>query len=118
MNGRHMEWRVISGPDDWKPGAWGMPEPDLSRTTPLPDDVCPDAVLVPGLAFHPDGSRLGYGGGFYDRMYAAESARGRGSICWIGFAFSLQISDEPLPREPHDLALDVLATEEKLIWLK
>lgn len=118
MKGSGMEWRVVSGPADWQPGAWGVPEPDPSRTEPLPAGVSPDAVLVPGLAFHPDGSRLGYGGGYYDRMYAAETASGRLSICWIGFAFERQIAEAPLPREPHDLILDVLATEEKLIWLK
>jgi len=117
IRGREMEWRIISGPGDFTPGAWGVPEPDPSRTEPLSPQICPDAVLVPGLAFHPDGSRLGYGGGYYDRMYAAEMARGRRSILWIGFAFARQISDEPLPREPHDLKLDVLATEEKLLWL-
>ena len=118
VTGKDMEWRVISSPEDWQPGAWGVPEPDLARTEPLPVRAVPDAVLVPGLAFHPDGSRLGYGGGYYDRMYAAETAKGRTSICWIGFAFAQQISEKPLPKEPHDLILNVLATEEQLIWLK
>ncbi len=118
ISGRAMEWRMVDGPADWRPGAWGVPEPDLSRTQPLPAGVTPDAVLVPGLAYDEEGGRLGYGGGYYDRMYAAETAEGNLPICWIGFAFSRQIVPEPLPKDPHDLILDVLATEERSIWFQ
>jgi 5-formyltetrahydrofolate cyclo-ligase len=116
--GDALEWRVVTQPSDWKPGSWGIPEPDAARTQALPEDRVPDAVLVPGLAFHPDGGRLGYGGGYYDRTYAAASTRGHDTILWIGFALALQMAGQPLPREPHDLPLDILATDLQLIWLE
>ena len=114
--GGDLEWRVLRDPGCWRAGTWGVPEPDPARTEPLPAERPPDAVLVPGLAFHRDGSRLGYGGGYYDRLYAAERARGNGDICWIGFAFSLQVTVERFPVEEHDLDLDVLATDEGTVW--
>ena len=50
-------------------GYAGIPEPDADG--PVADD--PTAlVLMPGLAFDPQGHRIGYGGGFYDRFLAAE----------------------------------------------
>ncbi len=53
-------------------------------------------VIVPGLAFTPDGYRLGYGGGFYDRFLAAVSAPNAG-VC-----FAEQVVDT-LPVEAHDI---------------
>ena len=112
-----LAWRIVCEPGDWQPGTWGIPEPNPAMTEELPATQTPDAVLVPGLAFHPSGGRLGYGGGYYDRMYASERAKGRRSICWIGFALSPQIASIALPVEAHDLVLDVLATDEGVIWL-
>jgi len=117
IQGGELTWRLVREPGDWQPGKWSVPEPDPARTEPLPADLAPDAVLVPGLAFHPSGGRLGYGGGYYDRMYAGERAKGRENIVWIGFALSPQISPFSLPVEPHDLALDALATDEEICWL-
>jgi 5-formyltetrahydrofolate cyclo-ligase len=66
----------------------------------------PDVVIVPLLGFDARGTRLGYGGGYYDRTLAAMRKRPR----LVGFAFAAQ--ELPLiPREPHDLPLDALVTE-------
>ena len=51
------------------PGAYGIPEPMADG--PLAED--PGALmLMPGLAFDPQGHRCGYGGGFYDKFLARE----------------------------------------------
>lgn len=115
--GGRMEWRIVRDPSDWISGSWGVPEPDPGTSVPLPAGTAPDAVLVPGLAFHRDGGRLGYGGGYYDRMFAAEKELGRTSACWIGFALSVQLTSEALPKEPHDLDLDYIATDDGIIKL-
>lgn len=112
-----LSWRIVRHPEDWRPGRWGVPEPDESRTAALAAEHVPDAVIVPGLAFHPSGGRLGYGGGYYDRLYAHWQARGERNICWIGFAFAVQVVTTELPTESHDLQLDVLATEDSIRWL-
>jgi 5-formyltetrahydrofolate cyclo-ligase len=61
----------------------------------LPFDLV-QFVIVPGLAFTPDGYRLGYGGGFYDRFLPAVSAPNAG-VC-----FAEQVVDT-LPVEAHDI---------------
>lgn len=117
---RGMELRIIDSPADWTPGRWGVPEPNPAATEPYPVGGEIDVVLVPGLAFDRQGGRLGYGGGYYDRLYAARRAaapeRSRRTL-WIGFAYERQVAgEEELPREPHDLPLNGLATEEGIIW--
>lgn len=67
-----------------------------------------DLTLVPGLAFDPQGGRLGRGGGFYDRMLAQVS----GVKC--GVAFDEQIVPQ-VPVEPHDVHLNCIMTPTR--WL-
>lgn len=60
-------------------GYSGIPEPvDL---TPIADD--PTAlVLMPGMAFDPEGHRCGYGGGFYDKFLASEPGHPTLALCY------------------------------------
>lgn len=58
-----------------------------------------DLWICPGLAFTPDGRRIGFGGGWYDRFLAG--ARGHK----VGVAYPWQIVDD-LPQEPTDIRLD------------
>ena len=60
-------------------GYSGIPEPiDL---TPVADD--PTAlVLMPGMAFDPQGHRCGYGGGFYDKFLASEPGHPTLALCY------------------------------------
>lgn len=68
--------------------------------------VEPDYVVMPLLGFDSLGTRLGYGGGYYDRTLASMKKRPK----LIGFAFSAQ--EMPMiPREAHDLPLDMVVTE-------
>lgn len=66
----------------------------------------PSAWLVPGLAFTRAGHRLGYGGGWYDRLLAAAAPQAR----LLGIAYSFQVVGD-LPTEPHDVRLSGLVTE-------
>lgn len=69
--------------------------------------VTPAILLVPLLAFDRHGTRLGYGGGFYDRTL--RKLRAQGKVTAIGLAFDEQEFDE-LPREPHDETLNHILT--------
>jgi len=64
-----------------------------------------DLALVPGLAFTTAGTRLGRGGGFYDRFLADFPGVS------VGVCFSTQIVPE-LPREPHDQVVRMVCSEE------
>ncbi|MCD9023608.1 5-formyltetrahydrofolate cyclo-ligase [Cohnella silvisoli] len=115
--GEGMELRKVEALSNWIPGKWGVPEPDPLHTS-IRNGMQPlDAVLVPGIAFNEIGGRLGYGGGYYDRLYAGEQGTNHSeTTLWIGFAFASQVVRDPLPSEPHDLRLSGLATDEKVIW--
>lgn len=76
---------------------------------PIPADgneVVPDIVLLPLVAFDTQGFRLGYGGGYFDRTLAAMVPRPQA----IGVGFELGRVPDIRP-EPHDIGLDAVVTE-------
>ena len=79
-------------------------EPDPARHPEIPPALV-DLVLVPGLAFAEDGSRLGRGGGYYDRFLPGLPP----AAVVAGVFFPCQLR-APLPREPHDVPLGALVT--------
>ena len=98
-NGETYELVVLKGLDEayLRKGPMGILEPIEAEIVPAKDV---GTWLVPGLAFTRDGKRLGYGGGWYDRLLseAQEDARK------IGIAHAFQVVDD-LPSEPHDILL-------------
>ncbi len=67
----------------------------------------PKVWIVPGLAFTRTGGRLGYGGGWYDRLLAGTDP----SAILLGVAYPFQVVEE-LPSESHDIRLtDVVVAE-------
>lgn len=95
----------IADPDaDIAPGYRTIPEP--LAATPAVDPAAVDWVLVPGVAFDRAGRRLGYGGGFYDRLLPLVPA----TAPRVAGAYALQVVDA-VPAAPHDIAIDVLVTE-------
>jgi 5-formyltetrahydrofolate cyclo-ligase len=85
-----------------------LPEVDGDSLRVMPGDADPavlDVVVVPGLAFTPDGRRLGQGGGHFDRFLA----RLRVDCVRIGVAFDEQLVAD-LPTSPHDITVDVVIT--------
>ena len=60
-------------------GYSGIPEPILDE--PVADDATA-LVLTPGLAFDPQGHRIGYGGGFYDKFLASEPDHPTLALCY------------------------------------
>lgn len=86
------------------PGPFGVPEPAGPATA----DV--EVVLLPGLAFTRHGTRLGYGGGFYDRFLVDRPGALR-----VAPAFSLQVLPD-VPTEHHDQPFDVLVTPSGPLW--
>lgn len=71
--------------------------------------IVPDIVILPLLAFDYKLSRLGMGGGFFDRTI--EILRNQGSKIIIGLAYDFQAFDTLLPIEKTDQRLDFVVTE-------
>ncbi len=78
-------------------GYAGIPEPIADG--PVADDKTA-LVLMPGLAFDPQGNRMGYGGGFYDKFLAAEPNHPTLALC-----YDFQLLPH-LETEDHDIPVD------------
>jgi 5-formyltetrahydrofolate cyclo-ligase len=99
-------------PDSLRSGAFGIPEPPAPEYGEQ-DDPVPDLLIVPGTAFDRAGYRLGQGGGFYDRLLAKPEYS---DVLSIGLGYSFQVKDK-VPREPFDMRLKALCTEDGLLRL-
>ena len=70
-----------------------------------PDQI--DLCLIPGIAFDRQGTRLGFGSGYYDRYLAQVSPQ----VPRIALAHSCQIYDGTLPMDQYDLPMQYMLTE-------
>lgn len=108
--GDDLEFRAISDPHlDLQAGAFGILEPQ--RSCPMVRTGEIDLFLCPGMAFDPTGARLGRGRGFYDRLLA--NARNDASMWGVTWSPRTRVI---VPREPHDLTMHAVLTEQG--WLK
>ena len=95
----------------WYPGcrmeedAYGIPKP---RDTEV---IIPSVLFVACVGYGPGGYRLGYGGGFYDRMLATLEPRPH----TVGLAFTNGFVSDFEP-QPHDIALDAILNENGAVW--
>ena len=109
---RMLELHSITEPDrDVGAGHRGVPEP--WHHCPRIGHAAIDFVLVPGVAFDGEGRRLGYGGGFYDRLLPLLLPH----VARVAGAFDLQIVDR-VPAAPHDIAIDAIVTESRMIAVR
>lgn len=72
-------------------------------------EVVPDVLFMPLVAFTARGDRLGQGGGFYDKWLGAHP-----DVIRIGMAWDMQEVDE-LPLEPHDMGLTAIVTPTRVL---
>lgn len=86
------EWQIVSVIDDI-----AKPEPLL------------DVIIVPMLGFDSKLQRIGYGGGYYDRLLAQYPRALKIGVCYETGYY------EQLPTEPHDLALDIIITDTRAV---
>ncbi len=96
--------------DQLRPNRFGIAEPDIRRRKPIPAWSL-DLIIMPLVAFDNTGTRIGMGGGYYDRTLAYRLNHQR----WIrpsliGYAHDFQRTDE-LPRQHWDVPLQGVITE-------
>jgi len=94
-----MDWKELSS------GAYGILEPREVRER---DAGEVDVFIVPGIAFDKKGNRIGYGGGYYDRLL--NKVKGKK----VGIAYDFQILDS-IPAEGHDAGVDMIVTDRNII---
>lgn len=102
-----MTFHNISSISDLHKGMYGIREPDNS----MPQTVITDRTVcvLPGLAFTPDGARLGYGGGYYDRFLQKYP-----QIHKIALSYE-ELITENLPVMSHDIRADYIVTPERKV---
>jgi 5-formyltetrahydrofolate cyclo-ligase len=106
---RMLELYAIRDPDtDVEPGFQGIPEPRASCRAASAGEV--HWALVPGVAFDARGARLGYGGGFYDRLLPLLAP----DVPRVAGAFEMQLV-ERVPVAGHDLQVETIVTERRTI---
>lgn len=107
----HLDLYWVEDPENQlAAGLWGIREPVVERCAKLvaPDEV--EFALLPGVAFTRSGARLGYGGGFYDKLFAGMAQR----PILAAAAFALQLV-EALPQEATDIKVGWIVTERETI---
>ncbi len=117
--GKSLAWPVIvagdrklsfalAEPEALVPGPFGVRRPPPGAAEVARGEI--GLLLVPGIGFDLRCNRLGRGAGYYDATLAALQGRAER----VGLAFDLQVV-EALPRESHDVALDAVVTETRLL---
>ena len=100
LAGKRMAFAAYRSETPLCDNRYGIPEPVAA------EPLEPNVVLAPLVAFDDAGNRLGMGGGYYDRYFAAHPAALR-----IGVAHECQRAQR-LPTNPWDVPLAALATEQ------
>jgi 5-formyltetrahydrofolate cyclo-ligase len=93
-------------------GSWGIREPIVECCERLDTLNEVEFALLPGVAFARNGARLGYGGGFYDKLLAQQNGAHRPAL--VAAAFALQIVEQ-IPQEATDVKVGWIITERETI---
>ncbi|MCX8196882.1 MAG: phosphoribosylglycinamide formyltransferase [Candidatus Micrarchaeota archaeon] len=102
-----LELYQIGSIEELVPGAFGIPEPPRAeRKRVSPQEI--ELAVIPGISFDMRGYRIGYGKGYYDKLLPQIKGKK------VGLAYEIQIMDK-IPNEAHDIAVDIIVTEERVI---
>ncbi|MBS3757887.1 MAG: 5-formyltetrahydrofolate cyclo-ligase [Desulfobacterales bacterium] len=109
-NGGAKFYKIQDVDADLKKGAGNVLEPNPERCKPVSMENI-DIAIIPGVAFDEKGGRLGTGAGRYDRIIPKLPVTARK----VAFAFEDQIT-QMVPMEAHDKFVDIIITEERIIY--
>lgn len=105
-----MDAVYIPDLDCLKPGRYGIPEPETCGVKAIPEEL--DVIIVPGVAFGIDGTRLGRGAGYYDRFLSRAAKAKKIALCREAAL------EKTVPTEPHDEKVDIIVSEQRVIKTK
>jgi len=110
VQGEEMEFFGINSIEDLTEGYKGIPEPsETCKQIYIFTENANDVMIMPGCAFSYDGSRIGYGKGYYDRYLKKYDMVERVALC-----FELQLTED-IPTDEYDKKASMLVTEENII---
>ena len=102
-----MEAAELTDLAELVPDRYGIRSVPCPARLVLPEEL--DLVLVPGVAFGRDGSRLGMGAGYYDRFLLRAPQAVQVGVAYAG------LLQAQLPMEEHDVSLSYIVTEDGLL---
>jgi len=104
-----LEFYFVNNPSkQLEKGAYDIMEPITSLCKPAKiSDI--DLVVVPGVSFDKNLNRLGYGGGYYDKILSYLPQK----VKKIALCFDIQVINS-IPVSEHDIKVDMLITETKI----
>lgn len=106
---RRLEFRRLLDPaEGLVPGPFGIAEPGADA--PVLGPAAAELILVPGLAFDARGYRVGYGGGFYDRLLGDPALK----AVAVGVGFEEQMIQRA-PATERDRPVDWIVTDQGLM---
>lgn len=102
-----LSLHVCEVSDRLQPGPFGLLQPSPDAEEAYADRI--DLVIVPGVAFDAGGRRLGFGGGYYDRLLAGMPHATR-----LALAYDAQLIAR-VPTEAHDEPVDLIVTPTRVL---
>lgn len=122
VEGRDMNFYEINDFYSLIPSKFGVPEPKPGKPYVSTNDINSNdkndreirLMLLPGLAFDPEGNRIGYGAGYYDRYLARFS---KDYFLKIALAYDFQILKQVNGTE-YDVKADMIITPNQIIKCK
>ena len=104
----HLYIHQFTDPHTLETGKFSIKEPSSKHPRIARNRI--DLVITPGLAFDPQGNRIGYGKGYFDRLFKSLSTK----CTKIALAYDFQIV-ENVPADKHDQKVDFIITEKRTI---
>ena len=104
-----LRFFIVNDPDRLIPGTYGIREPDMHNASEIAAHEL-DFILIPAVVLDMDGFRIGYGGGYYDRLLSDPSVQAFSTA----IVYDFQVV-ERLPRHDHDMPVDCITTESRII---
>jgi 5-formyltetrahydrofolate cyclo-ligase len=113
VQGNKLELFFVNDPlKQLEKGTYGIMEPIINLCIPAKTSYI-DLVVVPGVSFDTNLNRLGYGSGYFDRIFQDISEK----ATKIALCFDIQLVDS-IPVLDHDVKVDILITESKIYYSK
>jgi 5-formyltetrahydrofolate cyclo-ligase len=110
VEGRDLVLYQIKGMHELVPGCWDIPEPSVVTEDRKINANSVDTIIIPGAAFDETGNRIGYGGGFYDRLLAQLQK----PVPIIAPTYEEQVI-ESVPTDSHDKKVNIIVTDKREI---
>jgi len=98
----------VANVEELKTGKFNIKEPSTKHPVIARNKI--DLVLTPGIAFDKNGHRIGYGKGYFDKLFKTLST----DCIKIALAYDFQIIDN-IPAEKHDQKVDFIVTEKRIL---